>query len=172
MGLLLRKISLNKWKGNINKPPSNYSADAITGCTRTTSNTLSVWSSCTPNFDDEKVKELIVGLALSMPQPAKIDLIWLDEDKLKSRGLQIKSTEANSVYTSINSRHKDIEGLDHEKLGIVGQHIVEQFTIPENVNSIAKNKLVKLVIEWMKKENTFSLDDLNEKWLEEVNKKL
>ena len=172
MGLLLRKISPNKWKDNLDKSPSNFSADAITGCTRTTSNTLSVWSSNTHDFNDETVKELIVGLALSMPQPAKIDLIWLDENELKGNGLNIESTEANSIYISVNSRHKDIESLDHEKLGIVAKHIVEQFKVAENRYSISKNNLINLVIEWMNKESTFSLEDLNDKWLEEVRKKL
>lgn len=172
MGLLLRKISPNKWKENLGKNPSNYTADAITGCTRTSSNTLSVWHSHTGDFDDDTVKELIVGLAVSMPQPAKIDVIWLDEAELIARGLEIQSTEGNTIYIGVNSRHKDIENLDHEKLGIVGEHIVDRFENDDNRYSISKNNLVKLVIKWMEKNNTFSIDDMSEKWVEEINKKL
>lgn len=80
MTYLLRKINSNKWQPNVGKESARHSADAITGCTRTKSNTLSVWHSETKDFNEESVKNLIVGLAIAMPQPAKIDLLWLEED--------------------------------------------------------------------------------------------
>lgn len=171
MGLLLRKITPNKWTGNLKKHRSNFSADSITGCTRTSQNTLSVWSSKTPDFKSDEVKELIVGLALSMPQPAKIDVIWLDEAKLQQKGLEVESTMADSVFTHINQRHKDISNLDHDKLGLVAEHIVEQFSESANRHSIKKPDLIALVTEWLGKEDTFELEDLNDKWLEAVQKK-
>ena len=172
MGLLLRKITPNKWQSNLGKTPDNFSADAITGCIRTNQNTLSVWSSATSEFDSEEVKKLIVGLAISMPQPAKIDVLWLDEDKLGKKGLEIIETPAETIYTNINGKHKDISFLDHSKLGLVAEHIVEQFGESTNRHSIKKPALIKLVIEWLQKDDTFELQDLSEKWFTEIKKKL
>ncbi|RBM83955.1 hypothetical protein [Vibrio paracholerae] len=172
MGHLLRKISPNKWDLNKNKTRHNFTADSITGCTRTTSNTLSVWQSTTNDFESDEVKSLIVALAISMPQPAKIDVIWLDEAQLTAKGLTVSAISANSVYTSINNLHKDIVDLDHEKLGLVAEHIMEQYQTDANRHFILKAELVQLVIEWMEKEQTFDLQDLNENWAKEVSKKL
>lgn len=164
MTYLLRKISPNKWQPNIGRIPGNHTADAITGCTRTTMNTLSVWSSNTNNFEDDGVKNLVVGLAVEMEQPAKIDLLWLEEDWLVRQGLSIEFTKVPNIYLDIVSSHKDIQNLDREKLGIVGEHIVHQFSNATNRICITRPNLISLVTEWVQKQNTFELDDLNEKW--------
>lgn len=170
MSFLLRKIAANKWQPNLGRASNEHSADAITGCTRTSNNTLSVWHSDTKNFEDESVKDLIVALAISMPQPAKIDVLWLDENWLAEKGLSVIQTPGHSCFSSVNSLHKDIELLDHEKLGVVSEHIVSQFSNPENIHSIARPKLIKLVNDWMGKGNTFCYADLSEKWREEIAK--
>ncbi|QUJ67747.1 hypothetical protein KDD30_00775 [Photobacterium sp. GJ3] len=172
MSFLLRKISANKWEPNLGKISSQHTADAITGCTRTSNNTLSVWHSNTKEFEDESVKKLIVALAVSMPQPAKIDVLWLEEDWLVQQGLNINSNLANTCYRDVNPLHKDIEFLDHGKLGIVSEHIVNQLSLTENRHSISRPKLIRLVGEWLEKDNTFELDELNEKWRAEIVKVL
>lgn len=60
--------------------PDEFSADSITGCTRTTANKLSVWRSETTDFKSDYVEKLIVALATTMPSPATIDLVWLKEE--------------------------------------------------------------------------------------------
>ncbi|MFH4534189.1 hypothetical protein WMQ26_12985 [Vibrio diabolicus] len=170
MAFLLRKISPNKWQPNLELKPENYSADAITGCTRTQSNTLSVWHSDTNDFDNESVEQLIVALAITMPQPAKIDVIWLEEETLAKNGLLIISTKAETEFEKINDLHKDIAELDHQKLSVVSEHIVKQFLNASNRKSVTRPTLIKLVSEWAEKKDTFDLNLLSEKWIEEVKK--
>ncbi len=172
MTFLLRKISPAKWQPNVGKEFARHSADAITGCTRTKLNTLSVWQSETKDFNDESVHNLIVGLAIAMPQPAKIDLLWLEEDSLVGKGLKVTQTDPGSDYLAINPLHKDIEELDHEGLGVVSEHIVEQFVEPQNYKQVTKPDLIGMVAEWALKPDTFNLNDLNDSWLEAVNKYL
>lgn len=172
MTYLLRKINSNKWQPNVGKESARHSADAITGCTRTKSNTLSVWYSETKDFNEESVKNLIVGLAIAMPQPAKIDLLWLEEDSLVAKGLKVTQTDPESDYVAINPLHKDIEDLDHEGLGIVSEHIVEQFVEAQNYKQVPRPDLIGMVAQWAVKPDTFNINDLSDKWLEAVNKYL
>jgi hypothetical protein len=166
MSFLLRKISLSKWQKNVGKEKNRHSADAITGCTRTHNNTLSIWHSNTKDFSSESVKELIVGLATIMPRPDTIDLMWLDENDLKDKGLDIISTPAQTKLEEVNIRHRDISSLDYEKLGFVSEHIVQQLQNEDNIKRIRKNDLIMLVYEWIQKENTFSINDLSHYWEE------
>lgn len=170
MAFLLRKISPNKWQPNLELKPENYTADAITGCTRTQENTLSVWYSETNDFSDESVEQLIVGLAITMPQPAKIDVIWLDEKTLTENGLLIISTRAETEFDGVNDLHRDIAKLDHQKLAVVSEHIVKQFLNSDNRKGISRPNLIKLVSKWADKGETFDLSLLPEKWVNEVTK--
>jgi len=170
MAFLLRKISPNKWQPNLQLQPENYSADAITGCNRTQQNTLSVWYSETNDFTDESVEKIIVGLAITMPQPAKIDVLWLEEEKLIASGLVVVSTRAETEFEQVNDLHKDIADLDHQKLAIVSEHIVKQFLDSKNRKSITRPNLVKLVSDWAQKEDTFDMNLLSESWIDCIKK--
>ena len=170
MSFLLRKITPNKWQPNINKSPANYTADALTKCTPTTNNTLSVWHSETDDFEDDHVKSLIVGLALTMAKPDKIDVLWLAEDKLYELGLEVQFSIVFNQYDSVIKDHRDIINLDYKSLGMVSEHIVEQFICPKNIHTISRPNLISLVSEWEQREDTFFLDDLNDKWIEAIMK--
>lgn len=172
MTYLLRKFNPFKWEPNRGLPSEQHSADAITGCTRTTDNTLSVWRSDTKDFSEEKVEKLIVALAVSMPQPAKIDVLWLEEDILLQVGLKVASTHVDSCYRNVISEHKDIQELDLQKLGLVSTHIVGQLADEKNLYSVGRPQLIDLVIKWLHKADTFELEDLSLKWQEVINKKL
>lgn len=172
MTYLLRKVNPVKWQPNLGLPRNEHSADAITNCTKTTNNTLSVWRSETKNFQDESVEKLMVALALSMDQPAKIDLLWLEEDALEAAGLKVTCTEANTCYIEVNPEHKDIENLNHEKLGLVSEHIVSQFAHKDNLFSLTRPNLIQLVLKWLDKSDTLKFEDLNDKWQKELQKKM
>lgn len=172
MGNLLRKFSLAKWEPNRNLVASQISADAITGCIRTTDNTLSVWSSSTCDFKSDEVEKLIVALATTMDEPAAIDLIWLDDQKLIDKGVELISTPGGSKYKSLNSKHKDICQLKHGTLAIVGEHILEQLNDINTYKRIRKPDLVKLVIKWMEIDREFSVSELHIKWHKHLAKKI
>ncbi|SEA18617.1 hypothetical protein [Microbulbifer marinus] len=170
MSFLLRKISKSKWESNLDKQPDDFSADAITGCTRTNKNTLSVWKSTTANFESDECKELVVAVATTMDRPDAIDLLWLEQDWLQEKGIAIVETPGNSKYSAMNSRHRDLSNLNHRKLALVGEHIVSRLNSFGASKRVLRPELIKLVAERYKKGGTFELGDLSPKWQEAVSK--
>lgn len=174
MSYLLRKISIAKWEPNLTLQPENFTADAITGCTRTSDNTLSVWASDSMNFSTEEVEKIVVALATSMSSPDTVDLIWLDEQWLIDKGIMIDyESEGQSKFLSVNSSHRDLVAIDHQQLAIVGKHIVEQYNSNAGIHykRYSRPQLIDLVHKWMLREGTFELDDLNEKWIKPLQRK-
>lgn len=166
MGHLLRKFSLAKWEPNRGISAPEISADAITGCTRTSDNTLSVWSSTTQDFNCDEVEKLIVALATTMNEPAAIDLIWLEDEWLESNGVKLIDTPGNSKYKSLNFKHKDLHSLNHTSLALVGEHIISQMKNDAAYKRVTKKNLIKLVAKWMNAEGEFTIEELKEKWHE------
>ncbi|ELY2794051.1 hypothetical protein ACM36E_000933 [Cronobacter sakazakii] len=170
MEYLLRKFSLSKWEPNRGVTSEEITADAITGCTRTSNNTLSVWSSTTQNFTCEEVERLIVALATTMNEPAAIDLIWLDDEWLRLNGIQLVESEGQSKYKSVNCKHKDLSFLNHSSLALIGEHIISQMNDETKYKRVTKKELIRLVAKWMKADNEFGLGELKEKWHEPIHK--
>ncbi|HDY7398698.1 TPA: hypothetical protein RRF16_004310 [Klebsiella pneumoniae] len=170
MSLLLRKISRSKWQPNMELQPADYSADAITGCTRTSENTLSVWIGESQNFQSPEVEKLVVALASAMPQPATIDLVWLSSDWLANKGIEIVESDGDSKLANYNCHHRDLANLTHEKLSLVGEHIVNQLSEPANYKRFKKNELVNLVDKWVNNEFPELLYELGGEWQEAIKK--
>lgn len=170
MSLLLRKISRSKWQPNMQLQPAEFSADAITGCTRTSENTLSVWVGETQDFQSEEVEKLVVALASAMPQPATIDLVWLNSEWLGGRGIEIVESEGDSRLSNYNSYHRDLANLTHEKLSLVGEHIVNQLKEAVNHKRFKKNELIKLVDKWIGQEFPELIYELDIDWQDAINK--
>ncbi|EOC2361161.1 hypothetical protein WB334_23045 [Escherichia coli] len=170
MTYLLRKISHSKWECNKGRAPDNISADAITGCTRTSNNTLSVWVSDSIDFQDESVEKIIVALATTMSEPATIDLVWLDSQWFEDKGINISRTEGNTLYKSVNHLHRDLSELNHRKLAEVGEHILEQLKSKDYYKRILKSELIALVFKWQQRDGDFDIDDLGQKWSKSLNK--
>lgn len=172
MSYLLRKISIAKWEPNLTLQPDNYTGDAITGCTRTSGNTLSVWASESINFSTEEVEKIVVALATTMPSPDTVDLIWLNEEQLKKQGVQISDTPGDSKFESVNPMHRDLVAIDHRQLAVIGQHIVEQYATNTELHykRYSRPQLIALVHKWLLRDNTFSLEDLDEKWIVKLKK--
>lgn len=170
MTFLLRKFSYPKWEKNKGLSSDDFSADSITGCTRTTANKLSVWRSDTTDFKSDYVEKLIVALATTMPSPATIDLVWLREEWFADKGILLEDNPGDTKYESVNNLHKDIASLNHKLLAMVGSHMLEQLEVADNYLRINKRDLINLVVKWMRAEGEFTIDDLEEKWQEQLNK--
>lgn len=173
MSYLLRKISIAKWEPNFTLQPENFTADAITGCTRTSGNTLSVWASDSINFSTEEVERIVVALATTMSAPDTVDLIWLNQDWLIKNGVEINyDAEGESKFNAVNSLHRDLIAIDHRQLAVVGQHIVEQYKTNSELHykRYSRPQLIALVYKWLLKEGTFELEDLHEKWIKALQK--
>lgn len=170
MAYFLRKFSRAKWDFNVGIAPELFTADAITGCTRTTKNKLSIWLSETDNFNDVTVQKLIVALATTMNEPASIDLIWLDPAWFNEKGYLIEDNDGKTRYTRVNCLHRDIANLNHTDLAEVGSHIIERLSIEGAVKKIKKGELISLVHKWLVADKDFSVEDLSEKWHEPLKK--
>lgn len=170
MTFLLRKFSYPKWEKNKGLSSDDFSADSITGCTRTTANKLSVWRSDTMDFKSDYVEKLIVALATTMPSPATIDLVWLREEWFSDKGIILEDNPGDTKYESVNNLHKDIASLNHKLLAMVGSHMLEQLEGTDNYLRVNKRDLINLVVKWMRAEGEFTIDDLEEKWQEQLKK--
>ncbi|EGI5543939.1 hypothetical protein V6206_16735 [Enterobacter hormaechei] len=170
MTFLLRKFSYPKWEKNKGLSSDDFSADSITGCTRTTANKLSVWRSDTTDFKSDYVEKLIVALATTMPSPATIDLVWLREEWFAEKGILLEDNPGDTKYESVNNLHKDIASLNHKLLAMVGSHMLEQLEGADNYLRVNKRDLINLVVKWMRAEGEFTIDDLEEKWQEQLKK--
>ena len=167
MSYLLRKINIAKWAPNLSLQPPNFSADAITGCTKTTENTLSVWHSDINDYNDVEGERLVVALALAMPTPDTIDLIWLEEKWFQDKGVSLVNSPGGSKYEKMNDRHKDLASIDLHKLGVVGQHIVEQYNKDKKklYKRYMRSELNDLVKKWVQLDEDINVETLNEKWV-------
>lgn len=161
---LLRKVSFSKWEINKERTPNDYTADAITGCTRTQKNTLSVWEAESKSFETEEVADLIVAMATTMDRPDSIDLVWLDGNTLQAQGIEVFKTEGHSKFKSVNDKHRDLSNLNHAKLAIVGQHIVSKLNEEHSFKKISRQELLVLVNKALLTGVKISLEDLGEKW--------
>jgi hypothetical protein len=77
MPTYIRKISRAKWQKGYEEGsiPSDANADAITGCTRTSDNTLSLWK-----VDNEgQIDEAILALSTSFQRLDGIDVLLIDD---------------------------------------------------------------------------------------------
>jgi hypothetical protein len=173
---LLRKINAAKWLANLECSLPSYSADAITGCTRTHGNTLSIWETDSINLSDEHNAKIITALAASMTSPQSIDLLFIQPDDLLSKDMEIIKSDGESIVESINNHHYDVVGVNYEKLGLFAKLIVDKCS--ENqangpVKKLSKKQVVDIVANSIK--NGFcSLDsfDVDTTWHKELTKAL
>lgn len=172
MSYLLRKISRKKWDQNVKATAEEITADAVTCCIKTFSNTLSVWHSPVDDFDSKQVRILIYALASTMDRPDAIDLVWLSEDELLSLGIEIEETDGDSKCESANLLHRDLAKLRHKELGLVGVHIIEQLEHKKYYKRITRAQIIKVMLEAVCVENKVEFTELSEKWQHELLKKM
>lgn len=161
---LLRKINQNKWKTNIPLTRQTYTADSITGCIRTSQNTLSLWKSTTTDFNDSDVEELVIALATTTDRPDPIDVIWFNRNELEEKGFKLEDSEGKTPYEAINNRHCDIINMNYEKLGDLAEYIIQKFTSDDNnFKRFPKSTVLNLV---KKKVQNGDIDirKLKDKW--------
>lgn len=172
MSYLLRKISRKKWDQNVDVTVEEISADAVTCCTKTFSNTLSVWYSTEFDFDSDGTKTLIYALASSMDRPDAIDLVWLSEKEIIRLGIDIEKTDGNSKCQSANTLHRDLANLRHKELGLVGMHIIEQLKDNKNYKRISRAQLIKVMVNAVCVDKEVEFTQLSSKWQTELLKKM
>ncbi len=122
MSLLVRKIELAKWKQNKIAEGEPPSADAITGCIRTSQNSLSVWHIS----DMEQLEDAVLAIASGLQKPDTLNFLVLDSSFLEESGLRIGDLKSvRTPYDAFKENHRDIIELDYCSLGTMANIIID-----------------------------------------------
>ena len=137
--MLVRKINGTKWvNGNDAMEPA--SADAITGCLRTTKNTLSVWSI---NSETE-LEEVVLAIVSGQDHLETIDVVMLDDEYFVKCKILTKETEGNTPVKDLRDKHVDLCSLNFWSLGMVAEHVIESIK-KEKLKRFRKAELEKII---------------------------
>ncbi len=172
MDLLIRKFIPSKWDKNKSKTLQNYSAEAITICTKASGNALSTWATNSTNLSDPHNKKIIAALATSMQSPQTFDIIFFRKSELQELGLTTSNCPSESLISSINGFHEDIVNIDYNKLGIIAEHIVQKMQDSALRARISKKDVLNIVSEFIGSEIQLSDFDKDSSWYTELNKKI
>jgi len=153
---LIRKINKSKWYQIDIKNDDDVSADAITNCLKTTKNTLSVWSI----ENEEDIEKAILAIASNLDHIETIDVVILNDEKLKEYGIKIITSMGNTPIDSLKEIHRDLSELTFSKLGHIKDHIVERIR-NDKIKRYTKGNLKKILKKAIDK-GFLELDDLNE----------
>jgi hypothetical protein len=142
--MLARKISRAKWQHRHYLAENEIRADAISGCLRTTDDTLSWWRCST---DEQDVAEVALALAVGprMEKFDKIDVVVLPETDLAAAGLASESTDGDTPIKELRSRHVDLVKLDVERLAKVARILGPLIRSGDKVVQFTKAQLMTLV---------------------------
>ncbi len=168
MNMLARKISRAKWQQKEYLAEGEIRADAISGCLRTTDDTLSWWR-CS---DDEKdIDEVALALAVGpmIERFDKIDVVVLPEAILADAGLARQSTEGGTPVKDLQHRHVDLVRLDIERLGRVARILDPRIRSDDKVVQFTKARLMALV-DTAIHDKRLDANDLSEKLREKLAK--
>lgn len=140
MCLLVRKIERSKWMQNNILDGETVSADAITNCLRTKSNTLSVWQ--IP--EEAAVTDAVLAMTSVCRHLDTIDVALLDQPSLARAGLRIVESAGRARVPRLLDSHRDIVDLDYVLLGEMARLIVECFE-KEKVIRFTRRQLIELL---------------------------
>ncbi len=141
MPTYIRKISRAKWQKGYEEGsiPSDANADAITGCTRTSDNTLSLWK-----VDNEgQIDEAILALSTSFQRLDGIDVLLIDDTDIDATFV-IEQTEGNTPVNDLKDKHYDVKELKHSSLGNIAEIIIKQLNSDKAIKK-TRNQ-VKVII--------------------------
>jgi hypothetical protein len=141
MSLLVRKINQSKWQQTEIENGAEISADAITICLKTTSNTLSTWLI----KDEDQVDEAILAMASNCTSLDTIDIVILDAKNLEELGIEISETAGDTKVEDLIGTHRDMVNLTYNSLGLIADCIRKCF-INKKVTRITKPRIKAILI--------------------------
>lgn len=140
MSLLVRKINKAKWLQNDIINGEDVSADAITNCIKTTSNTLSTW-----RIDTEAaLDEAALAIVSSHQHLDTFDVVWVSQAQLETEGIRIQNTPGVTPIADLVDRHANVADLTYKSLGKVANCIVKCF-LENKVRRYSVSQLKKLL---------------------------
>lgn len=114
MSFLVRKITRSKWPDDFCEL-HDIKADAYTDL-RTTNNALSFW-----RIEEERELEDVMLALATGPNCSleKVTVAWVDEEEFQSKGIEIETSEGDTVIDDLKKRHRDVCALTYASLGQV-----------------------------------------------------
>lgn len=109
MTYFARKIARAKWDPKPGMLPDAIRADALTGCLRTTDDTLSVWA-CDGTLAD--IAEVALALVAQGNTLDKLDIVLLEQRELEDKGITPVATPGETPLADLRARHHDLANLD------------------------------------------------------------
>ena len=141
MELLIRKVTKSKWSKEPLSDIKDLSADAITSCLRTSSNTLSLWHV----KDVNSINDAILALVSGFDRIDTIDVVLLEKDYLNTN-FNIKQTDGKTIVSDLINTHYDICNLTYEKIGNVATYIQDQI-LSNNIKRYRISEIVTILNE-------------------------
>lgn len=170
MAYYIRKISRSKWQEKslssdaeeAKREVSQVAADAITNCTRTKENKLSLWKL------DEKTDSIddIVPLILGFERPDTCDVIYIDDDTFKNAGLELEqsSADANTPLESLKKYHYNVIVQDYDGLGKFAKVVLQSLGNHKRFSKTDVKKKLKDMLE----QHEIERDMISEKLYEKI----
>jgi len=115
MNYLARKFQRAKWQIYDFMNHQDIQADAIGGCLRTYSNTLSFWRCC--NTEDD-IREVALALAADFEKPDKMHLIIFKYTDITAQGFQFEEVPGRTPIQELRDRHLDLVHLTLDNLAL------------------------------------------------------
>lgn len=156
MSVVVRKIDKGKWLQNKILDGEDVSADAITNCTKTKNNSLSVWE--VPNED--QVDEAVLAILSGHDHLETFDIVVLQSTELMELGISLDHSKGICGVRDLVDNHVDIIELTYRKLGILAEKITEGFQLGK-VKRYRKTQLKALLLKAIS-DNRLDICDLSE----------
>ena len=102
---------------------ADVSADAITLCIKTKTNTLSAWEIAS----ESDVSEAVLAIVSGGDHLETIHVVIMDKQHLTDHGISCSCKEEYTPVEDLRKTHHDLIALTYPKLGIIANHIVEGF---------------------------------------------
>lgn len=162
MPIFIRKINRAKWPELPIKENAIPSADAITGCLRTSKNTLSLWEI----DNDTELMEAVLAIVSQSEKADTIDVIMIDPDAIKSIDIHYAQTDGVTAYGKYADRHFDLIDLDYNSLGCFASIVIK--ALVENKSKRILRKEIKDLLLKGIEERKIDPDTLKEKMRDDL----
>ena len=119
MPIVARKINQDNWIQTDIANGGDFSADAITNCTKTKGNKLSVWKV----DSDEKLDEAVLAIAANHTHLETFEVVMLNTELLYKDGIKCDDSRGPTPVVDLVETHADLTNLSYRKLGTLANHV-------------------------------------------------
>lgn len=164
--MLAHKVKRAKWEPKKYVAENEISADALTGCFRTSDNTLSCWY-CSNERDDVAEIALALSVEITKEKFDTFDVALLPQEDLVTAGLATEETPGKTLVQDLQSRHVDVIHLDAERLTRIAKLFAPRIRNGNFIYRFSAGQIKGLVLAAIRNER-LDPSDLHEKLQEKL----